>query len=113
MNDVSSLDGWKIAELAMGALLAGFLWIFRRLQSKVDASVSKDDFKEALELLRKDYGSMNMRNQTHLQRIEDKLDGVQHTGVIVTRIDRHDSDIEDLRTWKHQVDPFIKRRVDP
>jgi len=113
MNEVSNLDGWKIAELAMGALLAGFLWVFRRLQSKVDASVSKDDFKEALELLRKDHGTMDMRNQTHLQRIEDKLDKAQEAGVIVTRIDRHEEVIEDLRTWKHQVDPYIKRRVDP
>lgn len=110
---METLDGWKIAELAMGALLAGFLWVFRRLQSKVDASVSKEEFREVLRLLREDHGAMDSRNLTHLQRIEDKLDKAQESGVIVTRIDRHEEDIEDLRTWKHQVDPFIKRRVDP
>lgn len=32
---------------------------------------------------------------------------------MVVRMDRAEVDIRDLRTWKHQADPFIKRRIDP
>lgn len=33
--------------------------------------------------------------------------------VLKDRMDRADIDILALRTWRHQIDPFIKRRIDP
>jgi hypothetical protein len=50
MTDV--LDPWKIAQILVAALVGVMLWNFRRLQAKADDAVSKDDFKDALSILR-------------------------------------------------------------
>lgn len=33
--------------------------------------------------------------------------------VLKERVDHVQADINALRTWRHQVDPYIKRRIDP
>lgn len=61
------LDSWKIAEILMGALLGVLLWIFGRLQTKVDNSVSKVEFKEALTELRSE------RDMQHTESRDERL----------------------------------------
>lgn len=77
------------------------------IAEKVQAEIDKR-FEEQ----RGDRKSMHQENVASLRRIEDKLDAIQ-PGVLASELARAKKDIEDLRHWKHSVDPFIERRVDP
>lgn len=111
------LDGWKVAELAYGLVLGLLAWMGNRMSNKIDAlertSVTREELKDNFAQMREDRKSMHDQNQEALQRIEEKLEGHQLAGVIVTRVKRNEDDIQDLRDWKNQVDPYITRRGDP
>jgi len=99
------MDGWKVAELVMMALMSIIAWLGKR-------SLDRLDDLERTAVTRDEQQSMHRENQATLRRIEDKLDSSQ-PGVIASRLERAEDDIRDLRNWKHQVDPFIVRRIDP
>lgn len=92
-------------------------WWGNRMSNKVDAlertAVTRDELDKHFAQMREERKGMHQDNQNALKRIEDKLEGAQQVGIIPTRVKRIEDDVEDLRTWKHQVDPYITRRVDP
>lgn len=50
--------------------------------------------------------------ERRLAEIESILRANSYSAMLV-RMDRAEKDLDDLRRWKHQVDPYIKRRIDP
>lgn len=119
VNDPNSpwLDGWKVAEVAYGMVIALLAWMGNRMSTKLDTlektAVTREELEKHFGQMRDDRKYMHLENKEALQRIEDKIDDAQHKGSIATRIQRTEKDIEDLRTWKHKVDPYINRRVEP
>lgn len=67
--------------------------------------VTRTEFQQAIE-------SRHEENKEALKRIEEKVDAGQW-GVVASRLGRVEKDVQDLRDWKHKVDPYIARRVDP
>lgn len=61
------LDGWKLAQVLMAILIGVLGWVGVRLHSRVDAAVSKDDFRDALLALR------NERDMQHREQREERL----------------------------------------
>lgn len=111
------MDVLKFVEAAYAPVIALLAWWGNRMSNKIDVlektAVSHDQLKDMFGQMREDHNAMDERNRNSLKRIEDKLDDAQREGVIATRVKRAEDDIEDLRTWKHSVDKFIPRRVDP
>lgn len=109
--------GWKVAQVASGLVLGLLAWLGNRMTNRLDAleknSVTRDELKESFNQMREERKAMHQDNRDALKRIETKLDEAQHIGVMATRVERAEQDIGDLRDWKHQVDPYIPRRVDP
>lgn len=103
--------------MAYGMVLALLAWFGNRMANRLDAleqtTVKREELDKSFAQMREDRKSMHLENREALQRIEDKLDVAQHTGSIATRVGRAEKDVDDLREWKHQVDPYIKRRSDP
>jgi len=90
----------------MMALMGVVAWLGKR-------SLDRLDVLERTTVTREEQQGMHRENQATLRRIEDKLDSNQPS-VMASRLERAESDIRDLRTWKHQVDPYIDRgRIDP
>lgn len=117
MTDANWIDGWKVAEVAYGMVITLLAWMGNRMSTKIDTlektAVTREELKEHFGQMRDDRKLMHLENKEALQRIEDKIDDAQHKGSIATRISRTEKDVDDLRMWKHKVDPYITRRVDP
>ncbi len=109
-------DGWKVAQIIGGAFMGVLAWLGNRLTTRLESlertTVTRDELKDAFATMRADRQMMHVENQQALRRIEDKLDATE-PGVIASRLGRAERDIEDLRNWKQQVDPFIARRGEP
>ena len=110
-------DGWKVAQSIFGGFLLVMGWFGRRALDRLDSlertAVTRDELKSAFAEMRDDRKVMHVENQQSLRRIEDKLDATE-PGAVAARLTRAESDIRELREWKHQVDPYIDRgRIDP
>ena len=116
-------DGWKVAQIVGGLFVGILAWVGNRTTTRLDSlektAVTREELKEAFDQLREEREATEVRsNEKHLEnrgtlrRIEDKLDAAR-PGVIASELERAQRDIQELREWKHKVDPFIERRVDP
>ena len=122
MNDL--LNEYKNAALALLSAISGILtalWV--RMNGQMDSltarvvslektAVTRDELDKKLNEMREERKSMHAENKDSLRRIEDKIDAGQ-PGVLASELRRAKEDIQDLRDWKHKVDPFIERRVEP
>lgn len=116
-------DGWRVAS-AIGsgfALVLWWLWnqMVARLVtfgSRLDAlektAVTREEFLKVIEQKHTENKEGAQRTEAYLLRIENKLDAAKPDAVAV-RLARTESDIQDLRDWKHSVDPFIERKIEP
>ena len=122
MSDL--LNDYKNAALALLSAISGILtalWVrmngqmdslTARVSSLEKTAVTRDELEKKFNEMRDDRKSMHQENTASLRRIEDKIDASQ-PGVIAAKLLRAEKDIDDLRDWKHSVDPFIERRVEP
>lgn len=116
-TETSTFDSWKLLESAYGIIIVLLAWWGNRMTDRLDvlekSAVSRGELKEQFEQMRQDRKTMHDDNRAALQRIEEKLQETQQVGIIPTRVQRIEEDIDDLRHWKHSVDPFITRHVEP
>jgi uncharacterized protein (UPF0335 family) len=107
----------------LGFTLAPLKWMMRgyieRFEALEKVAVTDEDLKETFAQWRSDRQTMHEENLKHLSRIEGKIDIIPNIGVVISRIERAEKDIDDLREWKHEkADPYIramdviKERVD-
>ena len=82
-----------------------------RKENEVIAEKVARELDKKFDEMREDRKSMHEQNVGTMRRIEDKIDAWQ-PGVLASELARAKKDIEDLRDWKHSIDPFIARRVD-
>lgn len=123
-------DGWKVAS-AIGTAFAVILWWLwnqmvarlvtfgSRLDTLERTAVTREELDKKFAEQKEERKAMHLENKgdirearDYLQRIEKKLDDAE-PGVIASELQRAQKDIQELRDWKHQVDPFIERRVAP
>jgi len=125
------LDGWKLAQILMGILLGLLGWMGVRLHSRVDTSVSKDDFRDALVQLREERDSLHQesreeRLRLHKENTENFRDLARKLDMQLVheqRIAQCERDINSVTKYAEElkhvyVDPYLiesaklKQRVD-
>lgn len=111
---------WALGALCMaigGFVMSGMSRLLGRTVQRVDdlerKVITRDELEKKFNEMREDRLTMHRENKEALTRIETKLDGTELNGPVAVRVGKLESEVDRLRTWRHQTEPFIERKVLP